>query len=428
MLSALGLHTTSSVPSIMQDATSPLLEQVTPLGESIIASTLQFLIPPSAHGIPPSILSRQLLRRQHFLMITPEEPASYFFLNPDHPLQDTSKVLSTLNELADQNMEDLAHSVLYSTDGEDVQSHVITAAPGAIQFVFIWEKPDDDSEKAGWKYLDVKPFSPSSNLYRSLEEAEKARLRIESTKSLLSRETSVTDDSYWSAYDNVAPAASNGRAQFMNGMASIIRNQSATGLSAQSASPRREEAYWDRYGYGSDDDEEGGDVPPSNVAQPAQDRASAIMEEPRFLGLPPGHQMQQSQVWTAGSSRFSPEDLSEALAMHLQPDLAPSSEVAQGLAINLNSPLSKGLLLRTVDKPVSPPDVDHASSLSDPSVEQETSSAAGNNVVSTKETAALDAIRGIYTLWRSTRTSQSGNSSEEKQAFLALVTSSLADL
>jgi hypothetical protein len=434
MLSALGLQTGSNVPSMHATSvprTEPGPEQVVPLGESTIASTLQFLIPPSVHGIPPSIASRPLLQRHHFLQITPEEPGSYFFLNPEHPSQDTSKVLSTLNELADQNMEDLARSVLYSTDGEDVLSHVITAAPGAIQFVFIWEKPDDDSEKTGWKYLDVKPFSPSSGLYRSLEEAEEARLRVESTKSSLARSASgnsIADDSYWSAYDNVAPSASKGPTHFPNGVASLVRDQSATGLSQRSASPRREEAYWDRYGYDSDDDE-GGDVPPSNLAPPlAQAQASAIREELRFLGLQTNQHV-QAQVWTAGSSRFSPEDLSEALAMHLQPELAASSDVAQGLTVNLDTPPSKESLPRAASEPVSPPEGDHASTFSDPSVEQEPSGAAGINAgTSISEKAVLDATRDIYNLWRSTRSSQSGDSSEDKKAFLVLVNRSLADL
>jgi hypothetical protein len=327
-------------------------------------------------------------------------------------------------------MEDLARSVLYSTDGEDVLSHVITAAPGAIQFVFIWETSDDDPEKTGWKYLDVKPFSSSSSLYGSLGEAEEASLRNESTKSSLGREASgnsIADDSYWSGYDNVAPAASNGRTHFLNGIASLVRNQSATGLSQRSASPRREEAYWGRYGYDSDDDECGDAPPPILAPPPAQGQAAAIREEPRFLALPT-NQSVQARLWAAGSSRFGPDDLSEALAMHLQPDLAPSSDVAQGLTVNPSTPPSKEPSLGTASKPVSPPEGDHASISSDPSVEQEMSSTVSVNPTSISENAVLDATRGIYNLWRSTRSSQSGNSSEDKKAFLALVNRSLADL
>jgi len=413
----------------MQSATSvpgnePSSERVVPLGEWTIASTLQFLIPPSPHGIPSSILSSQLQQRHHFLALTPEEPASYFFLHPGHPSQDTAKVLSTLNQLADQTtIDDLARSVLYSTDGEDVLSHVITMGPGAIQFVFVWQRSDGDSEEhSGWKYLDVKPFSSSAGLFPSLEEAEQARLSTISSLAREPTEPSTAEDSYWSAYDNLPPSSSNNRAHFLNG---LLRNQSITGLSQRSASPRREEAYWDRYGYDSDD-EDGGDMPSSTIVPPpAQVQGSAIRESLRDPHIPTNQYM-QTHVWTSRSPGFNPEDLAEALAMHLQTDLPPSSTVAEGLVVSLNTPPSKEAPLTTAIVPISPLEADHASTLSDPSVGQETSSAPERNTAS--EEAVLDATRGIYSLWKSTRGSQIGDASEEKQAFLALVSRALADL
>lgn len=415
MSSFLGLRTDSGLPSV-RAATSAVPRNVepVPLAHSTIASTLQFLIPPSIHGIPSSIISRQLRNRHHFLSITPDQAAAYFCLNPEHPSQDTSKVLSTLHELADQNMEDLARSIRYSTDGEDLLSHVITAEPGSIQVVFIWETPDanDSSNKTEWKYLDVKPFLSSDSLYSTLQAAEEARLKANS-KSSLTRQASgnsIADDSYWSAYGNVAPSVSNGRAAFLNG---LIRNESGTGLSRGSVSPRREEAYWDRYGYDSDEDE-GGGAPVPIVAPPP-----AAEAEPRTLG--------HAQIWNASAARFSPEALSEALAMHLQPEL-PSSTITQDLAVSLNTPPQKQILVQPASEPASPL---QAPSFSDISVEQDTSSAVGSNAASTGEKAVADATRGIYNLWRNTRNSQGSedtSSSEEKKAFLELVTRALADL
>lgn len=385
MQSVLGLRTEPSVPS-MRDATGPVARSAkgdhpVPLAHATIASTLQFLVPPSVHGIPSSLLSRQLRNRHHFLSLTPEDQAAYFCLNPEHPSQDTSKVLSTLHELADQNAEDLARSIQYSTDGEDLLCHVITADPGALQFIFIWETPDasDSSDQAQWKYLDVKPFSPSNSLYGTLQEAEEAKLKVHS-KSSLTREASA-EDSYWSAYNNVAPSVTNGRSAFLNG---LIRNESATGLSRGSASPRREEAYWDRYGYDSDEDD--GEAAPQPVIAPP---AAAVVTDPQsFRGYGPTH------AWSVGGARFSPEDLSEALAMHLQPELAPSSDVAQGLAMSLNTPPPK---VEPVQPPVEPVSPLQEFSFSDASVEQDTNSAMGGSM-SSGEKAVAEATRGIYNL------------------------------
>ena len=409
MQSVLGLRPGSSLPSTGVATNgiprSDKDEQPIPLAQSTIVSALQFLIPPSVHGIPSSILSRQLRNRHHFLSVSPDEPAAYFCLNPDHPSQDTTKVLSTLHELADQNMEDLARSIRYSTDGEDLLSHVITADPGSIQFVFIWETPDanDTSEKIGWKYLDVKPASSSSLLYNTLQEAEEARVRA-NTKTTLTREASgnsIADDSYWSAYENVAPAVSNGRTAFLNG---LLRNESGAGLSRGSASPRREEAYWDRYGYGSDDDD-GVDAPPPISIAPAP-----VEADPRVFGQMPTQ-----------TSKFSPEALSEALALHIQPELVPSSDITRGVTVSLNTPPSKDQIVQLASEPSSP--------LQAPSFSE--ASATGSNITSIGEKAVTDATRGIYNLWRNTRNpqgSENGSTSEEKEKFLELVTRALADL
>ncbi|KAG8817122.1 hypothetical protein FRC19_011619, partial [Serendipita sp. 401] len=352
----------------MRSATPPqqldAADQEIPLSLTTIVTILYYLIPPSTEGIPPHLLSKQQKLRHEYLKVdAAEDPASYFCLNPDHPSQNTNLVLSTLERLSSGGrgisrdgsiLDDLIGRVVYHFDGEQVFAHVILAE--AIQLCFVWESSSSGAnpiqsslssmgnlrghgEEVGWKYFDVKPLPLPEGASPSLEAVLQAGKKQVKGSTKLKRDASAVtmdgstggEDSYWSQYDHVAPSVSNGRASATGGLhISLARDGSAAGLSHRSLSPRREEAYWDRYGYADDDEDE--------------EEGGGMVTFGSGAVLAPHHQLQPStfepdRVWGSipSSKHFTPEQLSAALAMHLQPDLEPSTDVPQGLSLNLDT-------------------------------------------------------------------------------------------
>lgn len=403
-------------------------EQEKPLTLQVITTVLRYLLPPSSTEIPSMLLSEQLRRRHHFLSIPPSDHASYLCLNPDHSSQDTELVLSTLQKLAGQTPEQLIGRIAYFSDGEELTGHVIIGKneeQGSIQIIFSWETDNETSEWA-WRYLDVKPLPLPKGAVDTLQQAQDARAKARSSGPLATNGVHpATDDSYWSRYDNVTASVSNGRAS-ADGRPHLGIPRNGSGFSQRSLSPRREEAYWDRYGYGDDDDEE--EEGPSIAAPVGAPRPNLTIYGP------PANQFIPTQVWTADSARFNPEDLSEALAMHLQPDLAPSSDIAQGLSLNLNTP-----------PPSAPPftqTIDLASPVSDRFPGSDigvrtngNTKLIGRNGIGASESgddkAVSEAVRGVFQLWRNLRESHGKGSMtpiEEKDTFISLVAQSLASL
>ncbi|CAG7847128.1 SubName: Full=Uncharacterized protein {ECO:0000313/EMBL:CCA75071.1} [Serendipita indica DSM 11827] len=404
-----------------------------PLTRATMARALEYLVPPSSEGMPGFLLSSQQKLRHLYLDIEAHnDPASYYCLTPDHPSQDVRSLLSTLEELSTrpQRPEELLGEVVYCIDEELLTAHVILGQ--AIQVVFSSET-DDELGIAEWKYLDVKALPVSSPSYTSVHDALLVRgRRTTNTKRGQQRSTigSALDspigtgggeDSYWSRYDNVAPSVSNGHPT-TNGKLNVpfLRNGSAAGLSQRSSSPRREDAYWDRYGYDSDDDEEGA---AHSLTVPARAEYSLSHHQPLW------------STATVPGGGISPEDLSEALAMHIQPEPeqeSSSEDIAQGPSIELETPPQIENPIPTAINLESPLLDTRISRLASVKAIHEDEQQLGG-VVEKKENgrgdkAASDAIRGVFALWKSFGQTQAPVDMDEKQRFLALVAQSIADL
>jgi hypothetical protein len=414
----LRLHTGPQNPRAMQSATSGANAEgqnsEKPLTVETIKTMLRYLVPPSGTEIPSLLLSEQLRRRHHFLSIPPSNLASYLCLNPDHPSQDTNYVLSTLRALPGQHSEQLIGRVTYSSDGEELTAHVILgeAEERAIQICFGWEVETETGEGA-WRYLDIKPL-PLPDVVGTLQEAQEVRAKARSAGPLATNGVqAVSDDSYWSLYDNAAPA--DGRPRL---------GISPTG-SGYNLSPRREEAYWDRYGYGDDDDEEEDGGQP--LAAPISNNRPDLK-----ISNPLSNQFVPTEVWTGTSSRFNAEDLSEALAMHLQPDLAHSSDIAQGLSLNINTPPPAAPSYTSIIDLASPvSDRVHALEGSGMRANGDARMNGKNGTVSSNDKAVSEAVRGVFQLWRNLRQAQGKEGMspiEEKDTFLSLVAQSLLGL
>jgi hypothetical protein len=405
-------------------------QSVESLSRAKIAATLRYLIPPDPYGMPVSLLSTQLKRRHHYLGIEPEDQHAYLCLNPDHPSQDTTKVFSVFHKLSGQNLDDLPGSVFYSYDGELV-AHVIL--DGAIQICFDWEAKEEDGIVTGyeWKYLDSKPLPLPRIVYDNVQQAINAQSKEKSLgTSFLTNGTSspAGDDAYWSRYDSVLPSVSNGRVSQVDRLkAPLPRNGSAAGLSQRSSSPRREDAYWERYGY-TDEDEE---AETTLVAAPVVAPVSNFDRS----GDPTIHILQSQQpVWPGNPTNFAPEELSQALAMHLKPDREGSFNDARGLFLNFDTPSSGGNSPNIID--LSSP-IEHSSHTVHPdkSAPQQSN---GNiavkdamRIYDNNEKAIIDASRALFALWKSTSGLKEGDisrSAGEKEAFLSLVSQSLVDL
>lgn len=420
----LGLHTGPS-PHLMRGATANGNTQEGPLSQETVRTILRYLLPPNGDTIPSPLLSQQLLRRHHFLSISASDPESYLFLNPDK--QDTACVLSTLRQLSTRNINELIGRIAYFGDGEELIAHVILGE--ALCISFSWER-DRDSGYEGWRYRDVTAGGSLPDGVEDTVEAAKHKSKSTTTAAAhrllgepVPRPHSTSDDAYWARYDTVAPSVANGRDSANGSKVHLPIPRSGSGIasSQRSMSPRVEDAYWDRYGYGEDSDEDdgGGAI---LVPQPAR-----MMD----LKIPQPNQFPLSTIWSSTSEKFNPDDLSEALAMHLQPDHAPSSNVAQALSLNLNTPPQIAPHITTTINLDSPPSDQNPPSVPDGTANA-ISKAKANGVYDESDKAVLDTLRGVFHLWKSSRQVQGKNESltlvEEKDAFLSLVSRSLADL
>lgn len=362
-------------------ATQP--ERESPLSISTITEFLTHLLPPSPSGIPSHLLAHILRTRHHFLSITPDDQTSYFFLNPDHPLQNTERVLTVFRELAGSNLEDVVGRVAYAADGEDVVAHVQIG--NEVQILLQWEHSETTGD---WKYLDAKPLPFPANVYQTLRGAQESR----TTHNV----SPIVEDPYWSRYDGVVPSVANGTANSkVNGINGLLGRDS----------PRGEEAYWERYGQEDSDDE-------------SQDAHHRVLSTSM---IPPGG-YNPASAWTASSVSFpvADDELAAALAMHLQPDLEPSSEVAQGLTVSLNTP------------PASEPSSNATPELESRPLSRQRDETITNNATLEEDVECTegvsDALRGVYKLWKTLKKGRSASSSEDKERFLALVSESISDL
>ncbi len=141
---------------------------------------------------------------------------------------------------------------------------------------------------------------------------------------------------------------------------------------------------------------------------------------------PPGQY--PTQIWTATSSSFpvADDELAAALAMHLQPDLEPSTDVPQGLSINLNTPPPTEPSLSATFGAESPFRLSPRSRLPDSNFNGVNSRLRQD--ASDSDEAVADAVRGMFKLWQSLKKVNGGGTDDDQEAFLALVADSISDL
>ena len=147
-------------------------------------------ISPLEDPLPPSLVSKPLLKRHHFLGLTLDDGAEYL-------AWPSSSDPSRLLRLLEGPLRDLgAHiNAQYTADSEELLAHVCISSD--LRLVFLWE------EENGWQYhnLATMPF-PS----HSIEDFNDAH-SLYSKSDFLSEsayEVAVSgsddDDSYWNSY------------------------------------------------------------------------------------------------------------------------------------------------------------------------------------------------------------------------------------
>ncbi|TFK41129.1 hypothetical protein BDQ12DRAFT_720836 [Crucibulum laeve] len=175
------------------------LPSPSPISPTTISLVLQYISPPSSltDPVPPHLLSKPLLRRHHFLALSPDHPATYL----SWPSPDQQRAIDLLEALPDRSRDPSHPSffpISYSADPECVYAHVrITPdSPDSLCLIFLWDNID------GWQYhnLSLTPFPPNS--HTSIQDA----LAMFHSPDDFLQEHSVAldmpdeDDDYWNAY------------------------------------------------------------------------------------------------------------------------------------------------------------------------------------------------------------------------------------
>lgn len=202
----------------------------TPIQPGLVHLILQYIAPPSqlTQPIPPHFLSKSLLRRHHFLQITPDDPQEY--LCWPNSRGRAVELLENFPRRPDD--EPVSYPVQYTSDAEETLAHVCLPVSGGegVRLVFEWDDAD------GWKYHDLAMMPFPSNSSTSLEQAP-----TKETAYIAPSVQSVTaayehndgdDDDYWNAYgaqDDAEPSNDD------------------TFMASKDADAGTEDAYWARY-------------------------------------------------------------------------------------------------------------------------------------------------------------------------------------
>lgn len=336
-----------------------------------------------------------------------------------------------------------------------------SSAQEGLQLVFVWETEDDKEWE--WTYLDARPmpFPPGTttdlaflqNLRKSSKGGKKLKLKGVAPAAAFSSPKKSSDDigsesgdDYWARYDDGSSQASPGAGRGGNSR-----------LSWRSTG---DDAYWSRYGH------------ESPAASPGVRQEVAPPMPPAFQNAVEKHS-EGNILEPMGVDDADSEDRTESLAMHLQPDLHSSSDFAQGLALDLNSPPPMDPTVFHPYSQVHPEQAQHSSpphkpwnvendniegymqehgadtwsggkrvinglqlGFSEPqsrdegSVDEEFALGEHAEAEALNDLAAMDAIRGVFALWRIARnggTPRKAHSEEmDRNAFLTLVERSIA--
>ncbi|KZT02748.1 uncharacterized protein LAESUDRAFT_738628 [Laetiporus sulphureus 93-53] len=206
----------------------------TPISPSAVHIILQYIAPPSqlTQSIPPHLLSKSLLRRQHFLQLSPDNPLEYLCWPGS---ADQREHTVELLENVPRNDDPVDYPVQYTQDEEQTFAHVDLSSgrDEGVRLVFEWDDVD------GWKYHDASlmPFPPGSHsvLLDSLgpHHERQSTLPASSHGQVMEGYSSdFGDDDYWNAYGSQD-----------DGTSLEDRHLNAT----KDGEAGTEDAYWARY-------------------------------------------------------------------------------------------------------------------------------------------------------------------------------------
>lgn len=212
-------------------------DPITPLTINII---LQYILPPSqlSQTLPKHLASISLLKRHHFLHISPDDPLEYLCW----PGPNRERAIELLETLSAQRTDDETeiHSVKYTSDVEYTYAHVqLVSQEDGLRLVFQWDGED------GWKYHDsnLMPFPSGSHeslhdvmtsAFSKITESNGASGSKPSTEDYF--EGGNDDDDYWNAYG--AEEDDEGARE-----AAAQARKDALAAAAESS----EDAYWAQY-------------------------------------------------------------------------------------------------------------------------------------------------------------------------------------
>ena len=194
---------------------------------------LEFISPPSnLRAIPVHELSIAMMRRHHFLGISPHTPHEYL----SWPSSDDGKAGKEAIDLLERYYTYAVHypyTTVYTSDGDYTYGHVALSCPEldeGIRLVFQW-----DFSTESWKYHDLKTMPFPDRAKSTPQAVSPFSTRVMSTPTLVTVGGSPTsegdDDAYWNAYGGDEDG------QWSHGRPT----------SASINDPGSEDAYWAQY-------------------------------------------------------------------------------------------------------------------------------------------------------------------------------------
>jgi hypothetical protein len=136
-----------------------MAEPLPPLTALTLGVVLEYIAPPSNLPLPTYLISRDLLKRHHFLGIAPDNAAQYLCWASDQV--DSSTVIGLLESLPTN--QHLSPSIRYSSDPECILAHAHLAgeSTSGLRLVFQWDPADN-----AWKFHNaaLMPFPPSTTM------------------------------------------------------------------------------------------------------------------------------------------------------------------------------------------------------------------------------------------------------------------------
>lgn len=221
-------HRGPLVSAYFQMRTMVLLSMTpNPISPFTINIILQYILPPSqlSQPLPTHLTSASLIKRHHFLQISPNDPLQYLCW-PSPNRERSIELLENMSTWHNGNGKE-EYDARYTSDVEFTFAHVCLEEN--LRIIFQWDAED------GWKYHDTNlmPFPSGSreSLQEVMAEAVAKASQVQNPSRRLSDGASENDDDeYWNAYG-------------AQGDDEIHREQEAQPSAAEGG----EDAYWAQY-------------------------------------------------------------------------------------------------------------------------------------------------------------------------------------